>query len=175
MSEAQYDLPAVLKGNYKNDYFFKTVLEKPQAFWNFDIEDDLLYLRLKDKRVLCIPKIVIDSQNVCEIIIAEAYSLLAHLGTSKTLAYLRNYVWWKEMLVDVAVYCDTCITCQRSKPSMQKPYGLIHPLYVPLYPWELIGVDFVGPLPEFKNRDRVFNSITVVIDRLTAMVHLIPS
>jgi transposase InsO family protein len=37
------------------------------------------------------------------------------------------------------------------------------------------GMDFVGPLPESRNRDGVFNSITVVIDLLTRMVHLIPS
>jgi transposase InsO family protein len=36
-------------------------------------------------------------------------------------------------------------------------------------------MDFVGPLPESKNRDGVFNSITVVIDLLTGMVHLVPS
>jgi hypothetical protein len=41
--------------------------------------------------------------------------------------------------------------------------------------WESIGVDFVGPLPEARNWDLVFNSITVVIDLLTSMVHLIPS
>jgi hypothetical protein len=35
-------------------------------------------------------------------------------------------------------------------------------------------VDFVGPLPESKNRDATFNSITVVIDLPTGMVHLIP-
>jgi len=44
-----------------------------------------------------------------------------------------------------------------------------------LYPWESIGVDFVGPLPKSRNRDGTFNSITVVICLLTAMVHLIPS
>ncbi|KAF8805804.1 hypothetical protein BYT27DRAFT_7295838 [Phlegmacium glaucopus] len=22
-------------------------------------------------------------------------------------------------------YCDTCVTCKRSKPSNQKPYGLL--------------------------------------------------
>ena len=36
-------------------------------------------------------------------------------------------------------------------------------------------MDFVGPLPESKNCDAVFNSIMVVIDLLAGMVHLIPS
>lgn len=35
-------------------------------------------------------------------------------------------------------------------------------------------MDFVGPLPESRDRDAAYDSITVVIDLLTAMVHLIP-
>jgi hypothetical protein len=36
-------------------------------------------------------------------------------------------------------------------------------------------VDFVGPLPEFKNRDGAFDQILVIIDLFTAMVHLVPA
>ena len=46
---------------------------------------------------------------------------------------------------------------------------------VPSQPWEAIGIDFVGPLPESKNHDGIFDYITVVICLLMAMVHLIPS
>ena len=62
-----------------------------------------------------------------------------------------------------------------SKPINQKPYSLLNPLSVPSYPWESVGVDFVGPLPESSNRDGHYDSITVVICLLTSMVHLIPS
>lgn len=117
----------------------------------------------------------VQGRNVHEIVIAEAHSLLAHLGASKTLAYLRDNVWWKDMTSDTTIYCQSCMTCKQSKPSTQKPYGLLNPLDIPSYPWESIGVDFVGPLPESKNWDGIFNSITVVICLLTLMVHLIPS
>ena len=79
------------------------------------------------------------------------------------------------MVHDVNAFCISCTTCQRSKPPNQKPYGLLNPLPVPLTPWDAIGVDFVGPLPESKNRDGSYDSITVVIDLLSAMVHLVPS
>ena len=72
-------------------------------------------------------------------------------------------------------FCNSCVTCQRSKPPTQKPYGLLNPLSVPSKPWDAIGMDFVGPLPESKDRNGNYDSITVVIDLLTAMVHLIPS
>ncbi len=101
--------------------------------------------------------------------------MLAHLGSQKTIDFLRDYVWWKTIVNDVQKYCASCMTCKRSKPANQKPYGLLNPLPVPSTPWDAIGVDFVGPLPESKNRDGVFDSITVIIDLLTAMVHLVPS
>ena len=72
-------------------------------------------------------------------------------------------------------YCETCHTCKTTKLRNQKPYGLLNPLAMPSYPWELIGMDFVSPLPESGNQDGVYNSITVVICLLTAMVHLTPS
>ena len=79
------------------------------------------------------------------------------------------------MMSDTKVYCETCVTCKRSKPNNQKPYGLLNPLAVPSKPWESIGVDFVGPLPLSSNQDGEFDSITVVICLLTAMVEVIPS
>ena len=50
-----------------------------------------------------------------------------------------------ESMTDVRRYCETCQTCKRSKPNNQRPYGLLNPLTVPSNPWEVIGIDFVGP------------------------------
>ncbi|KIJ67270.1 hypothetical protein HYDPIDRAFT_165944 [Hydnomerulius pinastri MD-312] len=41
--------------------------------------------------------------------------------------------------------------------------------------WEAIGVDFVGPLPLSNDRDSEYDSVTVIIDLLTTMVHIVPS
>jgi len=89
--------------------------------------------------------------------------MLAHLGANKTLDYLREQVWWKDIVSDTKAFCETCVTCKCSKPSNQKPYRLLNPLKVPSFPWELIGMEFVGPLPESRNCDGVFDAITVVI------------
>lgn len=105
-------------------------------------------------------------------VIAEAHLMLAHLGANKTIGYLRDHTWWKDMVSDMKVYCEMCHICKTSKPSNQKPYGLLNPLTIPTYP---VGVDFVGPLLESGNRDGIYNSLTVMICLLTSMVHLIPS
>ena len=124
--------------------------------------------------------VLVQRRSAREIVISEAHSMLAHLGANKTLDYktldyLRDNIWWRDMVTDLKAYCKTCSTCKMSKPNNQKPYGLLNPLAVPTYPWELVGIDFVGPLPESHNRDGQYDSITVVICLLTSMVHLIPS
>jgi hypothetical protein len=164
-----------LQGKYINDPIFKKIMEKPSDFKNFSVKDGLIYIREHDRDALCIPNIAINGRNIREIVISEAHSLLAHLGTNKTLAYLRDYVWWKDIASDTNTFCQTCGTCKRSKPSNQKPFGLLNPLPVPGTPWESVGIDFVGPLPESSNRDGTFDSITVIICLLTDMVHLVPS
>jgi hypothetical protein len=169
------DLIKELNGKYELDPTFRAILKKPNDFRNFEVDGQAVYLKQQDKKVLCIPKVEIQGRNAREIVISEAHSLLAHLGANKTLDYLRDHVWWKDMVSDVHAFCETCHTCRISKPSNQKPYGLLNPLSVPSYPWESIGMDFVGPLPESGNRDGMFDSITVIICLLTAMVHLIPS
>ena len=169
------DLLVELKGKFEEDSFFQSILKKPNEFRNFEVDDGLIYLKRQGSKVLCIPKIEILGRNAREIVIAEAHSMLAHLGASKTLDYLRDHVWWRDMVSDVQAFCETCHTCKISKPNNQKPYGLLNPLSVPSYPWESVGMDFVGPLPESGNRDGFFNSITVIICLLTSMVHLVPS
>ncbi len=45
----------------------------------------------------------------------------------------------------------------------------------PTYPWEIIRINFIDFLPESSNQDGTFNMLTVIIDKLTGMVHLVPS
>jgi len=164
-----------IKGQYHRDPFYKKILDSPQEFKSFEAKDSYIHLKLADRRVLCIPNIREGERRLQETIIDQAHSLLAHLGPRKTLTYLKEYVWWETMSPDVQAFCNSCITCQKSKPPTQKPYGLLNPLSVPSKPWDAIGVDFMGPLPESKDRNGKYDSITVIIDLLTAMVHIVPS
>jgi transposase InsO family protein len=170
-----FNLPFCLRNRYEEDPFFKNILEAPKEYKNFELEGGLIFLKVDNKRLLCIPRIVVEGRSAQEVVISHAHSLLAHLGAHKTLIYLRDHVWWKQMSNDVHKYCESCIVCRKSKPNNQKPYGLLNPLPVPVRPWEAIGIDFVGPLPVSKNRNGEFDTITVIIDLLTAMVHLVPS
>ena len=134
------DLLAEIRGKFELDPTFQPIIARPKEFRNFKVDGQLVYLKKQGKRVLCIPKMMIQGHSAYEIVILEAHSLLAHLGASKTLDYLRDHCWWKNMVADVRVFCETCHTCKTSKPSNQKPYGLLNPLSIPSYPWESIGM-----------------------------------
>lgn len=171
------DVIQAIREHYAKDPVFRAVQENPKSYRNFevDVKTKLMFMKQHERRVLCVPNAIVNGRSVREILISEAHSLLAHLGASKTINYLRDQVWWKEMLPDIKTYCDSCRTCRLGKSSNQKPYGLLKTLEVPSHPWESIGIDFVGPLPESKDRNGAYDSITVIICRLTGMVHLVPS
>jgi len=170
------DVIRAIKGSYENDKFFADIVQKLKEYKNFSYVDGLLFLKTKDREVLCIPEgATVKNRNVRELLISQAHSLLAHLGPGKTLAYLRDNCWWKSMNDHVQKFCESCTTCKRTKTTTQRPYGLLNPLEVPSAPWQTIGIDFVGPFPVSKNRYGEFDTITVVVDHFTSMVHLIPS
>jgi hypothetical protein len=78
------------------------------------------------------------------------------------------------MAKDVESFCRACTICTCSKMPTQHPYGLLKPFPVPTLPWSQIGVDFAGPLPSSKTLTGEYDMICIVIDHLTAMVHLVP-
>lgn len=65
---------------------------------------------------------------------------------------------------------DGCDLCQRTKPRLNKPTGLLNPLEIPEAEWTDISYDFVVKLPLSNGYD----SILTVVDRFTKMAHFIP-
>ena len=130
-NNADIDMLKEIHGHYQEDPIFKSILEKPRDFRDFNIKNSLIYLKLNRKDLLCIPKMIINGRNLYKIIISQAHSILAHLGAAITLSYLQDHVWWKEMVSDTKSYCKTCVTCKRSKPNNQKPYRLLNPFAIP--------------------------------------------
>jgi hypothetical protein len=83
----------IIRHSYEKDPFLKKILEHPKDYRNFSVENQLIYLTESDQKLLCIPeKVVVNGRTLREIIISEAHSLLAHLGATKTYAYMRDHV-----------------------------------------------------------------------------------
>lgn len=159
---------------HDNNPFFALILKSPKDYKNYEVSNGLIYMKDRNQKLLCVPDIKIGEHRLREILISHVHSILAHLGAHKTIIYLCDNVWWKGLNTNVEVFCESCGTCKTSKPSNHSPYGLLHSLKVPSRPWETVGIDFVGPLPELKSLRGMFDMVMVVICHLTFMVHLIP-
>ena len=48
---------------------------------------------------------------------------------------------------DIANYVSECHSCQTIKARQEKPSGLLHPVELPMAPWESISLDFTKQLP----------------------------
>ena len=99
---------------------------------------------------------------------SSAYAM--HLGGNKMYRTLRENFWWKGMKKDIAEFVAKCLTCQQVKIEHHRPAGLLQSLPIPVWKWEHITMYFVVGLPRC---NRGFNSIWVIVDRLTKSAHFL--
>jgi len=93
-----------------------------------------------------------------------------HSGIAATYNKIKALFAWPRMKQDVQAYVSKCQVCQQAKPEHSKLPGLLQPLPIPLHAWHTISLDFIEGLPKSKN----FDTILVVIDKLTKYGHFIP-
>jgi len=74
------------------------------------------------------------------------------------------------MTTFVKKYVTGCDVCQWMKNRPQQPFGPFVPNKVPNGPWEIISTDLITQLPESNS----YNTICVIVDRLTKRAHFIP-
>ncbi|KAI9068658.1 hypothetical protein FKP32DRAFT_1543961, partial [Trametes sanguinea] len=89
------DLLQAIRGRFDEDEFFAKILEAPKNYKNFRVEDGLVFVRDRGQERLCVPRVIINGRSAHEMVISHAHSLLAHLGSYKTLGFLRDHLWWK--------------------------------------------------------------------------------
>lgn len=75
------------------------------------------------------------------------------------------------MKSDIASYIARCMECQKVKVEHRHPTGLLQPLPIPEWKWEVVTIDFITKLPR---SSRQHDSIMVVVDKLTKAAHFVP-
>ena len=96
--------------------------------------------------------------------------LAAHPGYHKMFATLKQNFFRPRMKKDTLEFPRKCLICQKTKAKCVKLLGKLHPHDVPQMKWECISMDFVTRFPKVT---RGFDSISVVVDKLTKVAHLI--
>jgi len=164
-------LDRIRKSKAVNDEIVKVVEEIKKA--NVKVlrkkewreEDELM---LKDGKVY-VPK---DEELRTEVIrLHHDTPVGGHGGQWKTVELVTRNFWWPRVTTEVKRYVEEYDLCQRNKNRTEPPAGKLIPNKAPDKPWAHITADFIVKLP----LSRGYNSILVVCDRLTKMVHFIPT
>ncbi|GJR06600.1 putative reverse transcriptase domain-containing protein [Tanacetum coccineum] len=94
-----------------------------------------------------------------------------HPGSEKMYQDMKKLYWWPNMKADIATYVSKCLTCARVKAEHQRPSGLLVQPEIPEWKWDNITMDFITKLPK---SSQGFNTIWVIVDRLTKSAHFLP-
>jgi hypothetical protein len=117
--------------------------------------------------------VVPKNEEVRQQILDEAhlsrYSI--HPGSIKMYQDLKQHYWWTKMKIEIARYVARCDTCRRVKAIHLKAAGPLQSLPIPTWKWEDISMDFIVGLPRTA---KGYDSIWVIIDRLTKIAHFLP-
>jgi hypothetical protein len=94
-----------------------------------------------------------------------------HPGYQKTMAAVKSHYFWPGLKKEITEYITRCMECQKVKAEHRHPAGLLQPLPIPEWKWEVVTMDFITGLPRTSKQH---DSIMVVVDKLTKAAHFIP-
>ncbi|GJX68349.1 retrovirus-related pol polyprotein from transposon TNT 1-94 [Tanacetum coccineum] len=89
-----------------------------------------------------------------------------------------NHVWLprfgglRDLIIHESHKSSKCLTCAKVKVEHQKPSGLLQQPEILIWKWERITMDFVSGLPRTPS---AYDTIWVIIDRLTKSAHFLPT
>jgi hypothetical protein len=138
----------------------------PQKMEIYKLETDgiLLY-----KNKIFVPNV----QCLKQMILQEMHNVpyAGHLGYQKTVATINSHYFWSGMKREIVEYIARCMECQKVKVEHRHPVGLLQPLPIPEWKWEVLMMDFIMGFPRI---DKLHDSIMVVVEKLTKAAHFIP-
>ena len=101
--------------------------------------------------------------------------LAGYFGIKKTQELVARKYYWETLRHDIEVYVRGCDVCLASKTIKHKPYKNLQQLPVPTHCWKDLSMDFGIGLPQSADwRGNSYDSILVIVDRLTKMLHYEP-
>ena len=167
------DLRTIIKNTYCKDTICAKIFAQPDACPRFGIQQGLIWMKNQLKcNVICILWDTFQrGRRLIKIIIDHAHQTIGHYGQWTTLNYIRWSYWWPQMATDIEAFCRLCGKYQTNKTDTLKPQGFLHSLPIPDKPWQLVGMDLMGPLSRSQGNDYLL----VIIDRLMLQVHLVPT
>ena len=163
LKRAQHQVPELLEimtaiktGNWtnidvKNDIMKRFVALQDELF----IDDETLYRQVDDGKCQIILAPPVQSK-VLELVHTSLTG--GHLGVSRTTSRLLDYFYWPSLRKITADYICRCLTCEKFKPPKENTRAELQPIKTTAV-FELLEIDFIGPLPETTNGNKYILSV----------------
>ncbi|MBW0467681.1 hypothetical protein O181_007396 [Austropuccinia psidii MF-1] len=145
-------LQHLVRGKYVQDY-------------SFDSSPQILFFK---------DQVVVPNDPTIEVNILQKqndFPLAGHPGQEKTLKLVKQDFNWSGMTQFIKYYVSSCQQCSTNRNIHHKNFVLLKPLPVLNGPWIFLSMDFITQLPLSNS----FDSILVIVDRLSKMAVSIPT
>jgi hypothetical protein len=113
-----------------------------QKFEGYELKEDgiLMY-----RHRVCVPNV----QELKNLLLSEMHKdpYAGHPGYQKTIAAVKKQYYWPGMKNEVVDFIARCLECQKVKVEHRHPAGLLQPLPIPEWKWEVVTMDFITKLP----------------------------
>ncbi|CAF4152957.1 unnamed protein product, partial [Rotaria sordida] len=133
----------------QNDDYSKNILNNIKKYKNYMIKDNLLMRRLNPP-VPYVPQG--DFRKTILQIYHDTAANGAHFGRDKTIHKIKQRYFWPSMYKDINNYIKSCIPCAQFNPRRQKNPGTLRPIKPPEGVWQLVSMDFHGPITPTSQR-----------------------
>ena len=113
------------------------------------------------------------NREIRDKVVQELHSIpySAHPRIQRMLAKVGNSFFWKGMSGHAREFVENCPVCQMEESDHTLSKGKLQSTHIPESKWSEISIDFITDLPmSSRNRD----SVLVIVDKATRMVHLAP-
>lgn len=132
------------------------ILERPVAYSSFIVRGEKIFKIVQDELTQEISRKLVIPKDFRDFIMEQCHKKpqAPHLGYLKTLKRVKSFFYWPNMAVDIKDFVFTCRVCQQFKIPRTQPPGLKDPTAVIMTPATAWSMDFIGPLPMTRKRNR---------------------
>ena len=166
--------------NYLTKGELDTEDQRIPPMWLLDIEKYQIYEGLlfrhgtcasKGRRNTTVAQLVLP-KTLKSLVLEKLHSdtTAGHLAFMRTYNKIRQHYYWPNMRKEIEAFCKTCHVCQKNyRPKFR---AVLHPHELAKAPFEVIGIDFLGPIKPVSPQG---NSVIMVItDYFSKWVEAIP-
>ena len=104
--------------------------------------------------------------------VAHDLPMSGHFGVRRTLSRVLTHFHWPTVRKDVAAYCLSCDTCQKTVPKGRIPSAPLQPMPLISEPFQRIAIDLIGPMHPVSSSGHTH--VLTIVDAATRYPEAIP-